>query len=360
MVEERIRGSARRALRIAVFAISVLVVLAVSLLGYVLYWPNTFPEGEEKALFVSKGETFAEVVDTLEAGGIVRSRMLFLLTADVLGGRSRIHVGKYLLKSGISNEELYHFLYYGRGIVPISVTIPEGLTIRRQARIFARHLGIDSSKYVQLADDTAFAHHLGFPDPSLEGYLLPDTYRFNWQTDERDILRELTDAFKHFFADSLSERLNDLHVSMRQAVTMASIVEGETHISDERPVIAGVYYNRLRIGMRLEADPTIQYLLDNGPRRLSYDDLKVDNPYNTYQHAGLPPGPINSPGRASILAALYPAHHQYLYFVANGKGGHWFSRTYDEHMRNVRMARRLRALAARTRDRSAGGSGLHQ
>ena len=107
--------------------------------------------------------------------------------------------------------------------------------------------------------------------------------------------------------------------------------------------IAGVYANRLAISMKLDADPTIQYLLEEGPRRLFYTDLVRDSPYNTYRHAGLPPGPVNNPGRTSILAALYPARHQFLFFVANGQGGHWFSSTYDQHMRNVRLARRLRA-----------------
>ncbi len=215
MAEKKFRGSARRVLRRIAIGLSLIVVIAIGFILFDLYWPNTFPQGGEKALFVSKGETFSSVVDTLEAGGIIRSRELFLLTADILGGRSRIHVGKYLLKSGISNEELFHFLYYGKGIVAISVTIPEGLTIRRQARIFERHLGIDSAKYVQFANDTAFTHHLGFPDPSLEGYLLPDTYRFNWQTDEHDILRELAGAFNHFLVDSLRDRIRDLNLTVR-------------------------------------------------------------------------------------------------------------------------------------------------
>ena len=338
----------RRTVFVAGAGAFVVVALAAGLLLYIFYWPNDFPGGQERALFVSRGEAFNSVVDSLEGAGMIRSRRLFLLTADILSNRSHFHVGKYVFRSGASNAELIHALAEGREIVPISVTIPEGLTIRRQARIFARHLGIDSSKYVELAHDTAYIHRLGFSDSSLEGYLMPDTYLFNWQTDERELVRDLTTAFRRFFTDSLRERAQELGVSVNQVVTMGSIVEGESRLSEERPIIAGVYYNRLRIGMRLEADPTIEYLLDDGPRRLSYDDLKRNNPYNTYQHAGLPPGPINNPGRASIVAALYPAQHQYLYFVANGKGGHWFSRTFDEHLRYVRMARRLRALAARS------------
>jgi hypothetical protein len=121
-------------------------------------------------------------------------------------------------------------------------------------------------------------------------------------------------------------------------------------VKDERPVIAGVYRNRLRKGMLLEADPTIQYMLEEGPRRLLYSDLKMDSPYNTYRHKGLPPGPVNNPGLASILAALYPAEHNYYFFVANGTGGHWFSTTFDEHKRMVRMARHRRALSQAARN----------
>lgn len=355
MPRARVEVRSHSPLRYFGIAFLLLMALAGGAVLFILYWPNSFPGGGERALFVSRGETFGSVVDSLEASGMIRSRMLYLITADLLHGRSHIRIGKYVFNSGTSNAELVRAIAEGREIVPIPVTIPEGLTVRRQAKIFARHLGIDSSKYVDLADDTAFVHQLGLPGNSLEGYLLPDTYFFNWQTDEHDILRELAAAFKRFFSDSLKQRARVLGMSEEDVVTMASIVEGESRLSEERPIIAGVYYNRLRIGMRLDADPTIQYILDGRPRRLSYDDLKLDSPYNTYQHAGLPPGPINNPGKASILAALYPAQHQYLYFVANGKGGHWFSRTFEEHRRYVRMARRLRALAERSQHSHPAG-----
>lgn len=137
-----------------------------------------------------------------------------------------------------------------------------------------------------------------------------------------------------------------MKLTLNEVLTMASIVEGEAMYDDERPVIAGVYYNRLRKRMRLQADPTVQYAVSDLPRRLSRSDLKIDSPYNTYEHYGLPPGPINNPGRKSILAALYPAKHQYLYFVSNYNGRHRFSRTYEEHQRHVREYRKARALAS--------------
>jgi UPF0755 protein len=131
-------------------------------------------------------------------------------------------------------------------------------------------------------------------------------------------------------------------MSLKEVVTLASIVEGESGVDAERPTIAGVYLNRLRKNMKLEADPTIQYVLPGGPRRLLYTDLRIDSPYNTYLYRGLPPGPVNNPGKQSILGVLYPEKHQYLYFVATGVGGHRFSKTFSEHQKAIRVYRKVR------------------
>jgi UPF0755 protein len=152
-------------------------------------------------------------------------------------------------------------------------------------------------------------------------------------------------AFLRFYSDSLRMRQEELGWTRHQVMTLASIIEGEAILDAERGRISGVYHNRLRRHMRLEADPTIQFLLENGPRRLRYPDLQIASPYNTYRVGGLPPGPVNNPGRASILAALYPERHAFLFFVANGRGGHWFSATYADHLRYVRVYRRQRASA---------------
>jgi len=310
---------------------------------WVFYGGNEFPGGGDRTFYVSRGETFAAVVDTLEAQGIIRSRPLFVFVAKVYGGTERIQAGKYGVQSGISNAGLYQMLRSGKGNQLIHVSIPEGSRVRTQARLFARALGVDSSKYARLAFDPAFAGSLGVDRPCLEGYLLPDTYGFYWEQDEKDILMRQVENLRLFFNDSLANKAAQFGWDVHTAVTFASIVEGEATLGEERPIIAGVYHNRLKTGMRLEADPTIQYLLNDGPRRLSYIDLKIDNPYNTYRFPGLPPGPVNNPGKASILASLYPAQHNYLFFVANGRGGHWFARSYQEHLRYVRMFKRQRA-----------------
>ena len=313
---------------------------------WVLFGPNTFTGGGERVLYLSRGQSFASVVDSLESKGIIRSRLQFMAVARAMGGADRVQVGKYLLLSGISNMDLFSMLRSGRGNQVIHVPVPEGSRIRAQARIFSRSLGIDSSKYARLAFDPLFARSQGIDAGGLEGYLLPGTYDFYWEQDEREIMRRQVEAFQRFFNDTLRAKCREFGWDVHQAVTFASIVEGEAVLDEERPIISGVYHNRIRKGMRLEADPTIQYVLENGPRRLTYADLKSNTPYNTYRFQGLPPGPVNNPGKASIIAALYPRGNGYLFFVANGRGGHWFTRTYDEHLHYVRLFRRERRLRA--------------
>jgi UPF0755 protein len=321
----------------------VLLLVGAAFLGYALFGANHFAGAAQKQFFVSRGENFAQIADSLAAQGFLRNRSLFVIGARLLGGTDRVQVGRYAFASGVSNAELFLALRSGKGSSLIVVAVPEGLRSRSQAHILARTIGIDSSQYVTLAHDPAFARSVGVKDSTLEGYLFPDTYAFQWQQGEEDVVRRMVEQFHKFYADSLQARQEELGWTTRQVLTLASIVEGEAVLDQERAVIAGVYWNRLRRGMKLEADPTIQFIVNDRPRRLRYMDLKVDHPYNTYLRPGLPPGPVNNPGRASILAALYPVRHNYVYFVANGRGGHWFANTYTEHMRNVRQFRRYRA-----------------
>jgi UPF0755 protein len=339
-----------------------LSVLAAVILGsaaallWVFFGPNTFPGGTDKVIFVSRGQTFSSVEDSLDSKGMLRSRFQFALVARIIGGADRVQVGKYVLQSGVSNATLFGMLRSGKGNQLIQVTVPEGVRIRAQARIFARALGIDSSKYARLAFDADWARSLGLGEGGLEGYLLPDTYEFYWEQDEKEVQRRQVESFRKFFTDTLREKCREFGWDVRQAVTFASIVEGEAVLDEERPIISGVYHNRLRKGMKLDADPTIQYILPDGPRRLTYADLKLDTPYNTYRYGGLPPGPVNNPGKASIMAALFPQGNPYLYFVANGRGGHWFTRTYDEHLHYVGMYKRGRRARAASALKSQRGS----
>ena len=292
---------------------------------------------------VSKGESFAQVVTTLENSGIIRNRKMFDLAGRILKLTTKMQIGMYHFRSGMSNKEILEDLRYGKTIEPVNVKIPEGLTATRVAKMFSHLLGIDSARYISLVHDTNFAQTLGIAAKSLEGYLMPNTYKLYWQADEEDIIRAQVQEFWYVVNDSLRVDAELSGKSINDFLTVASIIEKESSIDSERAIIAGVYYNRLQKQMRLEADPTVQYIIEDGPRRLHYTDLQRESEYNTYLHYGLPPGPINNPGKASILAAIYPQKSMFLFFVANGLGGHTFSRTYEEHQRAVRQFRKLRA-----------------
>lgn len=296
----------------------------------------------EKVFKVSKGMTFSQIVDSLKANGIIKNKFLFGLAGKIRGVEREVKVGKYLFHGKMTNSDVLRCLKTGESAMKIDVTIPEGLTARMQARIFERELGIDSAKYVELVYDEGFAKKQGIDAVSLEGYLMPDTYQFYWQTEEEEVIARLLQQFWKVYNDTLQKRASVLGLSTNEVLTVASIVEGETRLDSEKARIAGVYYNRLRKKMLLQADPTIQYVLEDGPRLLKYRDLKIDSPYNTYRYLGLPPTPINNPGKAAILAALYPEKHNFIYFVASGSEGHIFSRTYSEHLKNVNNYRKIR------------------
>jgi UPF0755 protein len=312
-----------------------------SLFIYGIFWsPNNF-EGD-KILKVSKGQTFTEVADSLKQIGVIRSVFLFKIAGKLSGSTTKLQIGKYRFKSGASNLSIIDNIQNGRTSETITVLIREGLRATTQAQIFAQKLGIDSSRFMELVDDKSFAKSLGIDAHNLIGYLMPKTYKFYWQTDEEDIIRTLAAEFWKEFDSSMIRQMNRRKMTMNEVLTMASIIELETAIDTERAIVAGVYYNRLQKRMRLQADPTVQFALGGKPHRLRYSDLEFDSPYNTYKNYGLPPGPINNPGKTSILAALYPLRHKYLYFVATGEGGHRFTSSFSEHQKAIKEYRRVR------------------
>jgi UPF0755 protein len=317
----------------------VLCAACAAVVYYTVWAPLTFPS--PKTVVITKGKSFAAAAEVLRDSGVIPNTMVFRVVGKVFGIQT-VRSGKYSFTSGISTIDLMRDMQTGRSAVSFFVTIPEGYRARQIARTLRRDAGVDSAEFMELIGKPA---EFGLPPhtASLEGYLFPDTYDFAWHEDAHEVVARMVNRYRKFFDDSLARRAKELKLSVNEVMTMASIVEGEAVKDDERPMIAGLYYNRLKKKMRLEADPTIQYIIPDGPRRLTYDDLNLKSPYNTYRSLGLPPGPINNPGRASILAALFPAKHQYLFFVADGNGGHTFARTYDEHMRNVREFRRHRS-----------------
>ncbi|HET8763483.1 MAG TPA: endolytic transglycosylase MltG [Gemmatimonadales bacterium] len=301
------------------------------------------PAGKAEHFTVPDNATFGQVLDTLDAHGLIANRFIFKLRARLNGADRRVHAGPYTASRGTSMGALLSMLAEGR-TSSVRFTIPEGLTIADVADIASRDLNLPADSFVAAAHDSVLADSLGIQAPSLEGFLHPDTYLLSQNTGARDLVGLLVRQFEDSWKPAWTARLDTLKLTRLQLVTLASIVEGEARVDSERETIAGVYRNRLRIGMALQADPTVQYAIQlaTGERkkRLFTKDYRTPSPYNTYLHPGLPPGPVNSPSLRSIEASLYPADVPYLYFVARPDGHHIFSRTYEEHLRAIREARR--------------------
>jgi UPF0755 protein len=297
---------------------------------------------------IPPGSSFKAASDSLASAGLVSAPTLFRFYAKVLGRDREIKAGTYLLPEGASWWKLVDILASGRdGERP--VTIPEGYNTRDIAHLLARSLLTPVESVHAATRDTALLKRLTIPTGTLEGYLFPDTYRFGPAMSARDAVREMVRRFEEVWQDEWDERLGALGMDRHDIITLASIIEKEARVAEERPVISAVYHNRLRAGMPLQADPTVQYALGRHQGRLFYRDLEINSPYNTYKHPGLPPGPIASPGRASIEAALNPAKVPYRYFVARPDGRHEFRVTFEEHTRARREVQRSRGSAGRNR-----------
>lgn len=313
------------------------------------------PEGEPILVQVPNGATFATVTDTLEARGLVSWPGLFRAYARVRGDDDRIKAGLYALVPGTGWDGILDALTGGR-VVTVPLVIPEGFRLPQIAPRVAELTGLPPDSVLQvLSDGTADSMH-AVPGPGLEGYLFPDTYRFAAGVSLDAVIGALVDRYQAVWTPERRSRLDSLGLTEREAVTLASIVQAEARRPEEMPRIASVYLNRLKLGWLLQADPTVLYAL-GGPRpRLLFAaiDSVADSPYNTYTQAGLPPGPIGSPGEAAIDATLNPADEAFLYFVARPDGSHVFSRTLSEHNRAVAESRRERARMQN------GGSGASQ
>jgi UPF0755 protein len=280
---------------------------------------------------IPSGMNFAQVTDSLYEKGVIKNKSIFQLLGVLSGKDQKIRSGLYRIPHEFSTWQILSYLTEGNNIT-IRVTIPEGITSDEIAQILQREIEIDSARFIDLVNDENFSKSLKVENGNLEGYLLPETYYFDWRMPEKDLLRFLVNrTLKIFDSDSIQQRLDHLNLDINEVLTLASIIEGEVLVDSERVIVSSVYHNRLNRGWRLQADPTIQYILPGKPRRLTYRDLNIDSSYNTYKYSGLPPGPINNPGKKSILAALYPAETKYLYFVATGDGGHRFSTNSEDH-----------------------------
>lgn len=308
----------------------------------ILYHQYSRPPGtteKEVILDIPPGRTLREIAERLKEEGLIRSPLLFRLTATYQGKGRRLQSGEYLLSPTMRPEEILDILYRGR-VYLHRVTIPEGYNIRETADLLERKGLLKGDEFLALAADPGFASSLGLEAASLEGYLFPDTYLLSRRMDGAAIARKMVENFKRRFTPKHQERAKEVGLTVHEIVTLASIIEKEVKVPEERPLVSAVFHNRLKNGIPLQADPTVLYALPPGTDNIRKDDLSVDSPYNTYLHKGLPPGPIASPGTDSIIAALYPAEEDYLYFVSRNDGSHHFSRTLSEHNRAVKLYQR--------------------
>jgi UPF0755 protein len=305
--------------------------------------------GEVRVL-VPRGATLRIAAESLAKAGVVQNATAFRLYGMLRGSDRSIRAGTYVFKRGTSWGEVLDDLRGGKGLEH-AITIPEGWSLIQIVPQLARVLEVPVDSVRAAVRDTALLHRLDVPTPTLEGYLFPDTYVFPDGTTARTAVRVMVERFERVWQPEWNARLQALAMSRHDVMALASIVEKEARLPEERPVIAAVYLNRLKAGMLLQADPTVQYALGKHVARVLYKDLEVESPYNTYKHTGLPPGPIASPGKPSILAALNPASVPYTYFVAHPDGHHEFTTNFAAHNVAVRGARReWDSVAALRRD----------
>ncbi|MCR4442030.1 MAG: endolytic transglycosylase MltG [Peptococcaceae bacterium] len=319
------------------FILLLLVILAG--FGTVLYGqlgPARPGTGQEEIFIIKPGATPLEIASDLEKQGLIKSSRAFLLYSRLAGKIDRFKAGQYLLSPSYNTPKIVDIIEKGK-VATITFTIPEGYTLRQIADVLVKQGIATEEEFWNAAKqghyDYPFLKDLPKTERRLEGYLFPDTYLIPKGMKVDKVIDLMLRRF-----DQVYKKLpnNKTGLTTHEVVTLASIVEGEAVLDKERPLIASVFLNRLKIGMKLDSDATIQYSLDKHTERVLYKDLEIDSPYNTYRHKGLPPGPIGSPGEASLRAVLEPAETKYRYFVAkkDGSGEHVFAVSLAEHAEN--------------------------
>ena len=310
--------------------------------------PAVPEDTSEVVLFILPGSTTEQIADQLREAGVIRSALAFRLRARQSGLDGSFQAGQHVLRRNMTTDQAIQALQKAVS-QERSLTLIEGWRREEMAAYLEAQSAFTASEFLGLTTGTGFERDFLADKPesaTLEGYLFPNTYRIHVDTTANQFVASLLDQFARQIRGAVGEGFTANGLSIHQAVTLAAIIEREAQVPAERPLIASVFYNRLAINMHLGADPTVQYALGYQEsenrwwkKALTYDDLKVDSPYNTYVNLGLPPGPICNPGLASLQAVAAPAQSDYYFFVATGDGSHVFSRTFEEHNANIRKYR---------------------
>lgn len=330
--------------------------VAAALAGFLAYQHATQPgvAGEPVKVTIPDGATGHGVGRLLAEKGLIEHELFFRIALYADTAHKPIKQGWYDLPRGLSALGLLHIVQQGSNRTPepdevppdLKVTVPEGLSIEQASRAFAH-----PEAFVEAAADAGLIGQMGIHASTLEGFLFPNTYYFERKPSEHDVVKRMAASFRDEYKKLVAQTPPPEGFDEVAIVTIASLVEEEARVPEERPRVAAVIYNRLRLKMPLQLDSTLQFVLKKYGKRLLYEDLEADSPYNTYKHAGLPPGPISSPGVASLKAALCPAPVDYLYFVSNADGQtHTFSSTEAEHLKAVARYRKDIATQRKAKD----------
>jgi UPF0755 protein len=288
------------------------------------------PSGVPRHVIIPPGTTLRAAAESLARHDVIDAPRLFRIYADFERHDRDLKPGTYLLQRHLGWQAALDALTRGKGLVH-TVTIPEGWELREIGPLLQRVLNVPAESINAAVRDSALLERVGAPGPTLEGYLFPDTYTFPDGFSARAAVAEMVREFEREWRPHWDSLARSFGMSRQDVVTLASIIEKEARRPDERPLISAVYHNRLRRHMPLQADPTVQFALGHHVERVTFKDLEIASPYNTYRHLGLPPGPIGSPGVASLDAAVIPAAVPFLYFVAAPDGHHEFRSTFAEH-----------------------------
>lgn len=327
--------------------LTILYIITTSIFFEMYHFLSHSPSHERrvKTVYIFPGMNLKEITKILSKNRLISDADKFILWARITGSASRIKAGEYQFNTAMPSREILDRLVDGSTVIH-KVTVPEGYNLFQIAKLLSQKQLVDEEKFVQRAFDPELISSLDVEGVSLEGYLYPDTYYFRWGMDEEGILKTMVNKFYTVYNSKFKEVATKRGLGKREALILASLIEKETSVSQERPLISAVFHNRLKKGMYLECDPTVIYGLirkfGEFKGNITREDLGTKTPYNTYLIRGLPPGPISNPGEAAIHAALYPAETNYLYFVSMNDGTHYFSRSLREHNRAVMKYQKMR------------------
>jgi len=338
-------SATRRALRLILLLVALVIVVAAYLF-YRLEHPGVGPTaGAEVTILFTSGTPTSQIFHRLGEAGVLSDPRLAEIYYRLYRNATPLQAGEYRFTRPMPIDEIINRMARG-DVVKYTIVVPEGLSARETFELFWKQ-GIGGPEaFAEALRATELLPGLTQNVSDLEGFLFPETYVVTRSTSARQIVDRMVDEFRRNFTAEMREKARALDLTPRQAVTLASIVEKESALREEGPLIASVYLNRLKRGMRLQADPTVIYSLKRDGKWtgvLHRSDYNYDSPYNTYLYDGLPPEPICNPGRKALKAAVSPAKTDFLYFVADDSGGHTFSRTFEEHLRVISTVRKLRA-----------------